>query len=362
VRRSMIGVCALGLLAAVAPPAPAAWNNVFQPTLFLRNRQPVAASQYYVPPAVVQSAPVVAAASPCNTCQQTSCSTSYVQRCYYQPVTTMTTQTYYEPVTTYKTSYYYEPVTSYRYSCYYDPCTCSYQQVATPCTSYQLRSQCCPVQSWVQRCCQVPVTSYQKCCYWQPQTTCCTTTQGAPIPAIPQPGVVAQPPVVQPPVVTPPPGAVPGGAPSITPPPGTSPYPPNVYENRTFGTGKSMYDNIYPPGPSGAPVMPPASLKTPLPPPPAVKLEGIVLGPDAAVEGQVVHNDRTPRANARVMFVGAQSGQRFFATANTAGRFHINLPPGNWNVYLYGPDDIAVYNSQVNVAGARLPGLTLVSR
>jgi len=58
--------------------------------------------------------------------------------CYQQKTTC-------EPVTTYRTSYYYEPVCSYRYSCYYDPCTCSYQQVATPTTSYQLRQRCDPV-------------------------------------------------------------------------------------------------------------------------------------------------------------------------------------------------------------------------
>ena len=38
-RRSMIGLLALGCLAAVAQDASAAWNNVFQPTLFHRNRQ-----------------------------------------------------------------------------------------------------------------------------------------------------------------------------------------------------------------------------------------------------------------------------------------------------------------------------------
>ncbi len=59
-RRTMIGLSALGLWALAALPAPAAWNNVFQPTLFHRNRQPVATSQYYVPP-------TVAAASPCQT-------------------------------------------------------------------------------------------------------------------------------------------------------------------------------------------------------------------------------------------------------------------------------------------------------
>jgi len=340
-RRSMIGLLTLGCLAATASPAPAAWNNVFQPTLFHRDRQPAAVSQYYVPPTTV-----VAASSPCDPCQRTVCSTNYVQRCFYQPVTVYETKTYYEPVTTYKTSYYYEPVTTYRYSCYYDPCTCSYQQVATPCTSYQLRSQCCPVQSWVQRCCQVPVTAYQKCCYWQPQTTCCTTTTGAPIPitgtAPPQVNSIQTP------------------APSITQPSGS---PPNIEEKKTpgAGMGKSMYDRLYPPSQPQGPFMPPASLKQPAPPPPSVKLEGIVMGPDSRVEGQVVHNDRTPKANAKVMFVGVQGGQRLFTATNAVGRFNVELPAGNWNVYLYGSDDLPVYSTQLSVDGRQQP-FTLVSR
>jgi len=354
-RRSMIGLCALGLFAAAAGPASAAWNNVFQPTLFHRNRQP-AVSQYYAP-TVVQSSPVVAA-SPCDPCQRTACSTSYTQRCFYQPVTVYQTQTYYEPVTTYRTSYYYEPVTTMRYSCYYDPCTCSYQQVATPCQSYQLRAQCCPVQSWVQRCCQVPVTAYQKACYWYPQTTCCTTTNGAPIPVTgAQPPVITTTPGAAVPAPTAPGATVPGAtAPSITPP--------NISEERTqgTGTGNSMYNKLYPPNPSnGAPVMPPASLKLP-PPPPQVKLEGIVLGPDASLEGTVVNSDRSPRANAKVVFVNTQTGQRYFATANTAGRLSVTLPTGNWNVYLYGADDLPVYNTQVAIAGSQPSAITLVSR
>lgn len=344
-RRTMIGLSALGFWALTALPAPAAWNNVFQPTLFHRDRQPVAVSQYYVPP-------TVAAASPCQSCQpacpQTSCSTSYVQRCFYQPVTTYTTQTYYEPVTTYRTSYYYEPVTSYRYSCYYDPCTCSYQQVATPCTSYQLRAQSCPVQSWVQRCCQVPVTSYQKSCYWQPQTTCCTTTPGAPIPAAAQPpAVIQQQPVTQPPAVIqqPPVGAP--TAPSITNP-GQSLYPPSVYEQKAYGTGN-------PPVPASAPVMPPASLKAPLPPVPPLKLEGIVMAPNSRVDATVVHNDRTPQANAKVMFRGVQSGQVYFTTANTAGNISVRLPAGSYQVYLYDADDVALLSTQLQIPGAQAP-------
>src|SRR5438034_168120 len=81
-----------------------------------------------------------ASPAPCAPCQQACqapCSTSYTQRCFYQPVTTYTTQTFYEPVTTTQTSYYYEPVTSYRTSYYYDSCSCSYYQASTPVTSYE---------------------------------------------------------------------------------------------------------------------------------------------------------------------------------------------------------------------------------
>jgi hypothetical protein len=344
-KRAMIVLSALGLVAVAAQPAPAAWDNVFQPTLFNRNRQPAVVTQYYVPPTVVQSSPIVVGSSPCNTCNpcpQTTCSQSYVQRCYYQPVVTYQTQTYYEPVTTYKTSYYYEPVTTYRYSAYYDPCSCGYQQVATPCTSYQLKAQSSPVQSWVARCTQVPVTTYQKSCYYQPQTTCCTTTPGPVIPATPAPPIIDQ-----------------QTAPSMR-----DLAPPQVEEKRAIGTGGSMSDRLYPPSQPQAPVMPPASMKLPQPSPtnPSVKLEGIVMGPDARVDGQVVRNDNSPKANAKLMFVGAQAGQRYFATANTAGRFSVSLPSGNWNVYVYGADDLPTYSTQVSVTGSRQPAFTLVSR
>ena len=172
-------------------------------------RKPVTTSQYYVAPVVVaQYAPppvVVVQSSPCNTCEEKKCTTSYVQRSYYQPVTTYETKTVMEQVTTVQTSYYYAPVVSYRYSSYYDPSSCCAQQVAVPVTSYELRQKQCPVQSWVSRCVQVPVQGVQKVDYWQPQTTCCTTTQGAPIMG------------VAPPVQVQPAQPLPEGPPSITP-------------------------------------------------------------------------------------------------------------------------------------------------
>src|SRR3954468_15568757 len=104
------GLCALALCAADVRPASAAWNNVFQPTLFGRCHKPKTTA---CAPAVAYAAPVAVATPTCNSCQpscQPSCSTSYVQRCYYQPVTSYVSQSYYEPVTSYQTSYYYEPV------------------------------------------------------------------------------------------------------------------------------------------------------------------------------------------------------------------------------------------------------------
>src|SRR5437763_13431261 len=85
---------ALAVLAAAEVPARAAWNNVFQVSCFHRRR--VASANYSpcCPTPVVVAAPVVAAASPCPCpCPQPVCTTQYVQRSYYEPVTTYKSQT-----------------------------------------------------------------------------------------------------------------------------------------------------------------------------------------------------------------------------------------------------------------------------
>jgi hypothetical protein len=161
-----LALALVGLIAN-ARPADAAWDNVFQLTCNSCGGSR-SSSYYYSPPAVsyyspsvsyYSPAPSVSYASPgCSTCAPacTSCApaacpqacpqpqmrVSYVQRCYYQPVTEYQRQSYYVPVTQNYTSYYYEPVTSYRYTTYYDPCTGCPQRVCQPCTSYQIRSQC----------------------------------------------------------------------------------------------------------------------------------------------------------------------------------------------------------------------------
>lgn len=349
----LVGLGTLALWAAFALDASAAWNNVYQPTLFGRHQRTT--SNYCCPaPVVVQSSPVVAAPA-CNPCQQQQCSTSYVQRCFYQPVTTYTTQSYYEAVTTMQTSYYYEPVTCYRTSYYFDPCTCCYKQVATPVTSYELRSKCCPVQTWVQRCAQVPVTTYQKSCYLEPRTTCCQTTVGALIPtaaAAPAPvianppSVTVNPPANPPSVIATPPANNTAPPPQIKDQPG--PSGPNVGNNTSLSSPQSNWQA-------------PANIVPQSNPQPQVKLDRIVYGPESFVEGQVVRTDNAPRANASILFVSADNGKRETATSNGAGRFQVNLASGNWLVYVQNNDGTAQFHSRLNVQEQQTARITLVN-
>ncbi len=302
---------AVALLAVGAKPAPAAWNSVFQ--VCCHNCGPRAS--------VSASVPVTVAAPPCcDPCPpQQVCTTRYVQRCYYQPVTTYQARTYTEAVTTYRTSFYYEPVTSYRYSCYYDPCTCSYQQVACPVTSYRLRSQCCPVTSYLQRCCMVPVTSYRMAFYYEPVTTCCTTSC---YPPCPDPC---------------PPGPSVGEQRSSSAPPATQPGVGEYRDPGTSGSNKPFEPNRN--GSSGEPPMskvPSTSIRQPAPPPPpAVKLDRIVALPGHNVEGAVVRGDEAPRPGAKLLFVSADRKEApQSVTADAGGKFRLTLASGAWLVYL----------------------------
>jgi hypothetical protein len=276
--RPILWGCVLAIGGAMASPAQAAWDNVFQVSCFHcgRNAAPApAATSYYADPC-------------CNPCPPV-CTTRYVQRCYYQPVTCYQTKTYYEPVTTYRTSYYCQPVTSYRYSCYYDPCTCQYQQVACPTVSYQLRSQCCPVQSWVQRCCRVPVTSYQAYSVWEPVTTCCQPAAPACPPSNGYAGLpqtqTSQPPILQ-------------GQPGVSeqrlvPQPGVQEY----RQGGVSGSGSQLYDRYYnsrgislQQNDPRVPTAPPAPV--PVNSPPAVKLQNIVAIPNPPVPAQIVRHEK----------------------------------------------------------------------
>ena len=106
---------------------------------------------YYDPcvscPTVVRSysVPIVAA------CPTTSCSTTNVERCYY------------EPVTTYETRTLMSPQTSFIRRSYYDPGTCCYRSYLEPVTRYVERSY------------QVPITTHMKRCSTEPVQSCTTT-------------------------------------------------------------------------------------------------------------------------------------------------------------------------------------------
>lgn len=359
---------AFALLLADAGSARAAWDNVFQACCFgCRNR--TATSNYYAAPV----APSVSNYAPDSCCAPPPvCTTRYVQRCYYQPVTTYQSKSYYEAVTTYRTSYYYEPVTTYRYSCYVDPCTGCSHQVACPQTCYKLRSQCCPVQSWVQRCCQVPVTSYRVASYWEPVTSCCqpaapccpTSASPSCSNGTPQPAVSVTP-------STPaPPAAAPGvNEQRLTPQPGV-----NVVPNT--GSGSPLYDRFY--GPSGSTTNPGTSYpKAPatispikpaaapvLPPPPNVRLDRIVSLPQSNLQGRVVRNgDDAPRANVRLTFVSTgPTGARQQVTADAEGKFRVTLASGGYLVYVDGSNNAPAFHSRINLGDNEIRQVVLVSQ
>jgi hypothetical protein len=287
-------------------------------------------------------------------CPQQTCTTRYVQRSYYQPVTTYTQRTYYEAVTSYRTSYYWEPVTSYRYSSYYDPCTGCCKQVACPTTSYRLRSQCCPVTSYLQRCQMVPVTTQQQVFYYEPVTTCCTTTVGAPV------------------FGSPPPGGVPNVQEQRT-----VPGAPNVNESREPPAGSESGYRGLPANPK--PYVPKADdssyrqpqLRGPIPTqpaapapakPPSVRLEFIAEASNPNLEGEVVKADK-PHPGARVTFVFAdRQGVRQTATTDNDGRFGVTLDAGEWLVYVHDEAGEPVYKGKVQVKSDEPRRITLVSR
>jgi hypothetical protein len=359
--RVSLWCCALAALAVGNGSAGAAWNNVFQVCCHSCR----SSSSYAAP---------VAVPAPSSGCQQ--CTTNYVQRSYYQPVVTYRRSCYVEPVTSYRTSYYYEPCTSYRYSCYYDPCSCSYQQVAQPVTTYRLRSQCCPVTSYLERCCLQPVTTYQQVNYYEPQTTCCTTTIGAPV-AAPPPGagVAVQQPAVQGAGVQQP--AV-SGAPIASPP--TSVGQPNGSQPGGNGT-------IEPPGQAGqtshssrVPFMPPAQngtsyrspqLQSPQPARPTapatsprVRYDRITSTPQHNAEGQLLKADRSAQARTKIVFVCADGrGGRETTVTDEAGRFQTTLAAGNWLMYTQDAEGRWTFQRKLRVESEKpaLP-ITLVCR
>ena len=331
---------ALAVLAAFGSPSHAAWNNVFQ----------VCCNSCGTP-----TTPVVAAysADPCAPAcpppPTTTCTMKYVQRCYYQPVVSYKQTTYSEPVTSYRTSYYYEPVTSCRYSCYYDPCTCRYQRVATPVTSYLLRSQCCPVTSYLQRTCMTPVMSYQQSFYYEPVTSCCTTSGGAAV-TTPPAGVSIVPGASE---TRQPADALPG------PPPGTAP---SSSESRSFGAPNTEIRRS--PGYDSHPPMAPADGASRRPSPiPPTRFDRIASRGNQNLEGKVVDASRAPRSGVKILLVSAESRSiQQTVTADQNGKFAAAVGSGGWLLYTHDEKGRPVFSRRVEVPSDRGVSMTLVQR
>src|SRR5262249_25227329 len=147
---------------------------------------------------------------------------------------------------------------------------------------------------------------------------------------------------------------VPSPATPVPSPSATTTTTPIPYENRlpatpqNGGTGAPLYDKYYGPSTQPPQPMPPAGTSFPpqpnvaspvrpfAPPPPApVQLNRIAAIPTVPVEGQVVRNDNAPRPGAVVRFVSLNRQEpEKTTTANSAGRFSVNLPSGTWLVYM----------------------------
>jgi hypothetical protein len=308
-------VLALGWLAVGAGDASAAWNNAFQTTSCCRSSR----SAYFAPQCPPPCCPSV----------------SYVQRCYYQPVTTYKTETYYEPITTYRTSYYCEPVTRYRYTSYYDPCTGCCYQVCTPCTSYVMRARCNAVCSYVQRCRLVPCTTMRKSFYLEPVVTyhdpCGNPCQNGA-------GAVAD-----------------GGRTPYLPPAG-------IGESTDRGPAAGIGDTHEPPRIPPTPIEPRSRKVTPVPTQ-TFRADRVASRTNIGrLQGQVVRDDRiTPRANATIKFVG-EKDEEVVAKADLTGRFAVELPPGEWTLYVPGADGKSTFHSTVLVRHSDDRRVTVVSR
>ncbi|MFO0881027.1 MAG: hypothetical protein U0840_27200 [Gemmataceae bacterium] len=343
---------ALALLAIGGTPAQAAWNNVFQVCCnHCGKSSPAPAVSGYVAGYAGDSGCPTPCQPACPPPPTTTCTTRYVQRSFYQPVTSYRTSYYYEPVTTYRTSYYYEPVTSYRYSCYYDPCTCSYQSVACPTTSYRLRERCCPVTSYLQRTCMTPVTSYQQSFYYEPVTSCCTSTTGAAV-AAPPAGAVASPP--------------PATSESTSPPPGTTaspPPPPVTTESTSPGLTSDSYKMDRSPPVQSRPTMPPASYQPTPARTPTIRFDRIASRGNANLEGKVVLRDSSPRSNARLLLVSAdeKSVQKTIQT-DRDGSFRTKVEAGGWLVYSQDESGRPTFVRRIEVPADRLFTLTVTQR
>ncbi len=317
-------VLTLGVVPGTTETASAAWDNVFQVCCNDCNK---GRASYYQP--APQACP--------QPCPQPEMRISYVQRCYYQPVTEYQRYSYYEPVKKNVTSYYYEPVTEYKYTTYYDPCTGCPQKVCTPTTSYQLRSKCNSVTSYVQRCAMVPVTTLKQVTVQQPVVS----YYYPPTPACPPTGVSALPPS--------------GGSPSVE----------QIRENPPTVMPQTGSDNIpptqLPTGPNGASYAKPSTSNSS----PRIRPEKTVSRSSAVVvRGEVVMPDQlTPQPRAKLVFMNVSRPEdKRYITANDFGEFDAQLPAGDWYLYVGAGTGQATFHKKVSLGDKDSYDYKVVSR
>jgi hypothetical protein len=313
----LVAVVATAFYFGAVDSASAGWNNVFQTTCHCRKQT---SSSFFAP-----------APAACPT-------VTYKQRVFYQPVTTYKREFYNETVTTYRTSYHWEPVTTYRYTSYYDPCTGCCQQVATPRTSFRLRSQCNPVQSCVQRCRLVPVTEMRASYYLEPVVACA--------PACP------------------PPCSDPSPAPAINEsgPDGSPQRMPQINEGVSSDGGSNLLPRTNIGGQQSR-----SKAAPPQPKPPVKSRPDRVASFDknsGHIQGAVVFDDRiTPRGNAKILFVSVEkNGPQESLQTDELGRFSTNLATGDWLMYVPNKDGKPEFHTRLTVLPADDRLVTVVSR
>jgi len=230
--------------------------------------------------------------------------------------------------------------------------------VATPTTSYRLREQCCPVQSWVARCYSVPVTTMKPYTRCEPVTSCYWTTAAAPAGA----ASAATLPGVNDSGSMPPASAGPGPGVNDS---GSTPGSESRKPFNQFGTPESYRQYAPPAGtaPKTAAPTTPVRPDTFVMAPPAASLGKIVPVPPANVEGVVVRNDDKPDAGARLTFKRSdREGVTHTVTADSAGRFKATLASGGWVVCTQRADGQLVPQTRIDVREDKTSEVKLTSR
>jgi hypothetical protein len=95
-----------------------------------------------------------------------------------------------------------------------------------------------------------------------------------------------------------------------------------------------------------------------------VRSDRIASNANGRLQGTVVADDRiTPKGNARIFFANTvKKGEEYSVQADPTGRFNVELPPGDWTLYLNGNDGKAVFHSQITVRNNDTRLGTVVSR